>query len=272
MGPRLCLLLFAISLVGCTKKSSREYFEAQGQHDSLTAREGDEAYLTPEMDAVAAKLSAVPANAIEYARAQELLVKVRAENTRMRAEQAALERDLLAAQEASARQPDLKAMLQQNQQVPTEPGPLPIAVVLDAGSAGPGYPVNGMTQTEFSRAFGACVQAETTFDRGGGQKAVALPVVDSEACQRKLRVPPGTLMLFVDGKLLGSATPSEAAKKAAAAANVAYEAAKAAAAQAPVIVLPGSPIPAGYTGVPGVGIGPGTAPAAPGGTLQPRTN
>lgn len=255
-----------LALSGC-KKSSKEYFEATRQHDSLVAQNGEDAYLLPEMDAVAALLAKVPDNAVEVVRARALLEKVNAEMARMRAIQAQLEQEQRAAAKFE------EAIGLQRVDSTTELPRTVEAVQAPAVDAGVEvFPYDGMTQSEFVRVFGACVSTQTTFDRGQGQRVPAFPAVDSPQCLRRLRVPAKSMMLFIDGKLAGSATLMTPPPVAPVDAGPPPE-------QPRYLLVPGAPLPPGYNGVPGTGVVPGGQVPQPApndntlpSTLQPRTN
>ncbi len=68
---------------GCRKPSSVDYYDAQGRYSSLVARQGNDAYLDPEMDRVTALLQQVSPNSMEADKAQQLLQLITVEKQRL---------------------------------------------------------------------------------------------------------------------------------------------------------------------------------------------
>lgn len=262
------LVLVAVGLGAACKKSSPEFHQAQLQYDRLTSNEGDDAYLMPEMEQVSALLSQVPPNAIEVDRARALQAKIAAETARVRAE-----RD--AEQQARVEVP-VAAPPPSTGSTPAPVVDVAPAPVLSTPDAGELVPYAGMPLAEFQKAFGDCVRGERPFDRGG-QVVPSYPVIESAPCLKKLKVPGETVMLFVDGKLAGTATLNAAGR----AERARQDAGASAPPQPEFILVPGAPVPPGFTGIPGSGVMPGATPpppsdqlpsGAPSGTIQPRTN
>lgn len=264
----LSILLVILAISSC-KKSSKEFYESQRRYDVLVAREGDDAFLTPEMGDISQALSAIPSNAIEKPQAVALVAKIAAERTRIEAAQAEAARTQAAAETAAERPPSFPSGAGTRPPEPPKEAP-PVAAAVDAGSGEP-FPFGGMSLAEFRKQFGSCVRGETTFDRGG-ELVPAFPIVESSECQRRLKAPPGSLMIFVGGKLFGTATLSAAGR---ASLDAGAPGPSTRTVPGPsYLVIPGAPVPQGYTGVPGVPIAPGSAAGQPqpNDSLQPRKN
>lgn len=255
-------LLVILALSGC-KKSSKEFYEGQRRYDVLVAREGDDAFLTAEMGEVSQALSAVPSNAIEKPKADALVAKIASERARIEAARAADARAQAAAEAAAQNPPAFPVGM--GTRPPEPPKEVAVVAAVDAGAAEP-FPFGGMSLAEFRKQFGSCVRGETTFDRGG-ELVPAFPVVESAECERRMKAPPGSLMIFVGGKLMGTATLSAAGR---ATLDAGAPGATTRTVDGPsFLVVPGAPIPPGYTSPPGAPVAPG--PQGQGSdSLQPR--
>lgn len=195
----LLALLSVAALSGC-KKSSKEYFEAQRRFDSLTAQEGDDAYLTPEMEQVSQMLSAVPTRAFEYERAQALLAKIGAEKSRVERERAALA--VKPPSDEPYKMPDLP---------PSNPTVgIPSAADVDPfdGGVPEQTPVAGMSEALFKEQFGACVTGPETLKLEGVGDVPAYPAKNTPECLRKLGLTGPAKLFFVKGGLAGRVASS----------------------------------------------------------------
>jgi hypothetical protein len=82
----LCLL--ALSGAACRKKTFHPFYELQGQQDRLITANGDDAYLSPELEQIITALGNVPDETVEKERAVALVTHLKAEQARVRAARA----------------------------------------------------------------------------------------------------------------------------------------------------------------------------------------
>lgn len=83
------ILVVAVSSVGCRKPlASPDYIAASNRYTSLLALHGDSAYAQPEMAEVLGQLGRVPPRSSDYAKAQELIARINADQQRAMAEEA----------------------------------------------------------------------------------------------------------------------------------------------------------------------------------------
>ncbi|GMU61403.1 MAG: hypothetical protein AMXMBFR34_31660 [Myxococcaceae bacterium] len=99
------LLLVLALLPACRKKSALEFYELESSYAILVGRDGDAAYVTPEMDRIEPGLRSIPADAIEAPRATALLTKLCDERRRVEHERARQEAALAAAAQIPAPPP-----------------------------------------------------------------------------------------------------------------------------------------------------------------------
>lgn len=237
----LILLLVSVALGGC-KKSSKEYFEAQRRFDSLTAQEGDEAYVMPEMDQVTQMLSAVPTRAFEYDRAQALLAKIATEKARVTQERAATA--VKPPSDEPYKMPEL----------PSGTGPsIPSAAAVDPfdGGVPEQVPVAGMSEALFKEQFGACVTGPETLKLEGVGDVPAYPAKNTPECLRKLGLTSAAKLFFVKGGLAGRVASTTSVTRTILDGGVTTK------------TLP-APQPPTLFNIPGAPIGGNTPPPAPG--------
>jgi hypothetical protein len=198
------VMLVAAAFSGCRKKHSMEFGLYKADYTALIDRQGDDAYLTPQMDEVVAHLNSVNPDTVEAADAQVLVSKIASEKTRVLAEREAKAK---AVAEAGAAPPTAPSAAR----TPTDfskIGPIPDLNAVDAGVADAGVkaeerPEGGMPEADFRAKFGIC------FD---GPRAVNLPSGPVQAYQVKNRPDcakyggPDVSWYFAGGKLGGTFT------------------------------------------------------------------
>jgi hypothetical protein len=81
-------VVLVASLSGCRKKSNPAFYQLESEQSVLLARDGDDAFASPELAAVLTKLEAFPEDALEKPRAEALVVKLKAGQARVKAERA----------------------------------------------------------------------------------------------------------------------------------------------------------------------------------------
>jgi hypothetical protein len=183
----------ALVVLGCGKKSSKEYFEAQRRYESLLTQEGDGAYLTVEMKTISEALAAVPPRALEYERAQALVAKIASERGRLEQERSAL------ASAATADEPATSPSFQPSLLATDVPGATLEA--FDAGSDD--FPSGGMLEALFQEKYRGCVTGPELIALDGQGQVPAYKVDETSACQKKLGVTGATRFFFIKGALAG---------------------------------------------------------------------
>ncbi len=191
----LCALLPALVLLGCRKKSSPEFFKLESEQSILVARDGDDAWLSPQMDAVLSGLQAISDEAIEKPRAQALASKIVAEQARLKAEQ--------------ARPPPPAPVDPFAGRLPSAPPPPEnpeTAELIDAGELSD-QPWPGMLEQAFVARFGVCFSPGPKATLPDGQAASAYVLSASPACQKQFGAADARVSyLFTDKGLWGKAT------------------------------------------------------------------
>ena len=194
----LVLALIALSVAGCRKKSSPEFFKFEADHSILVAREGEDAYVSPEMDVILAGLQAVPAEAIEKPRAETLAAKILAEKTR-----------LTASRVVKPTPPPVDPFagrLTGTGSSPVEPAP-DSTPETDAGDLPP--PSTGLDLATFLQRYGRCFTEGAPTQLPNGVAATTQVLKSGADCQKLGTAGATTLYLFVDGKVWGKATQTE---------------------------------------------------------------
>lgn len=200
MMRRFALIVCLFAATACHKKSSREFYDAQGRYSVITARLGDDAYDDDEMNRIEALLRGVPANAKEAAQAQALLATIGGERVRVAHEKAELAKPVVFAAPAYVPSSTMAAA------IPPAAGVM--AAAKDAGFS----PPKGMPFDKFLTAFGACMDAtDDVLIPGAPKPGRALAVRKTENCQAQFG---GTerftkMYVFIDEKLFGEATRTE---------------------------------------------------------------
>lgn len=127
---------------GCRRATnSPEYTEAQGLHDRLVAEQGDDAYLSAEMEKVEQLLAQVPEKSLDAQAAQALTTRIQEERERIRTGREAAAAEPTEDGSPSFDSPSGGATME----APPEPA--------DAGAP---RPIQGMLLAEFQRLFGGC--------------------------------------------------------------------------------------------------------------------
>lgn len=266
MRTWLLTLLLPALLTGCAKKSSKAYFEAQRQYESLVSREGEDAFLTEEMAAIAAALAAVPENAREYPQAQALTQKISSERTRLEAERRAAEAE-------AARQPEPTPYERPVDAPPPAPEPIPPSDVV--GEEGP--PQGGMSLAAFNKRFARCVTGPTPYKLAGKGEVPTFKATGTPDCLKLLGLTEVASFFFVDGALAGRVSITTTTTRVivdGGAGGVIVGPPQ------PFTVIPGAPLPPGATQAapptPGTldtaKTGQGMAPTKEEGGLAPRAN
>lgn len=225
------LALLSVTTLGGCKKSSKEYFEAQRRFDSLTAQEGDDAYLLPEMEEVSQMLSAVPTRAFEYDRAQALLARISTEKARIAQERASAA-GVKPAGEPEA--PDFRRPAVA----------LPSAAAVDPFDGGEPelVPTGGMPEALFKEQFGDCVSGPQTIKVDGQGEVPAYQVNETPPCFKRLRVDGPSRFFFVNGALAGRLSSTKTVTR-----TIIDGGAGGTVVQPPTqfLVVPGAPLPPG---------------------------
>lgn len=198
-----CLLL-SLTLSGCKKKSSAEFYRLESEHSVLLTREGDEAYASDEMDVVLAGLRAIPEDTLEKPRADALVATITTEQARVKAARPTAA--VNAPDDVNARFEAIKAArvvetIQANE--------------ADAGAqdAGPVEPTKGMSEADFLKAFGVCFTRGEPFALADGGTATTQLVRDDAKCQAQHGTPGATTRwLFVSGGLFAKLVETSSAK------------------------------------------------------------
>ena len=233
--PLLVLALWGLS--SCRKQSSEAFHKLDAQQSVLISRDGDDAYVSPEMDQIITGLNAVPENAIEKDRAVALTGKLRAEQRRVREEQAAAAAAAAAPEPVAAPRP----LANLSPPEPVEPVAAPPPAV-DAGR--PSDPWAGMEEKEFLTLFGRCFSSDEAAKTPDGKAAKTFAVRDLSGCERHGQAgATKTLFLFVDGKLWGKRSVTTLNAGAPPAPPPPAPVIDAGAA---ILTIPGAPLPEGY--------------------------
>lgn len=276
-GVMRALTVLALALViagtsGCRKKSYKAFYDAERSYRVLVAQEGDDAFLTSEMEQVLVVLRAVPPGAPEEAKAQALVTSIEQERARITAERA---------QEAAAKAEGAAPPTQADFGTPSAIESPPAAAV-EAVPAGPGTPQPGMDETEFKRQFAACVTGPEVIELPTG-KHPAYTGADDERCRKRLGTSATTKFFFINNKLAGRAISqvNAAAVAAAEKARREAEAAQANAKKEEFLIVPGAPLPkaladkvppANTGAMPAAKTGDGLGDATPPSSLPARTD
>lgn len=244
MRVHLVLWLVPTLLLSACKKSSPEFYKLESQQSLLVAREGDDAWVNPEMDAIVQSLQAIPENAIEQPRAAALIAKVAAEQARVRAERAKPPPPPPVdpfADRYPAPSPERVAP----PQAPTESAEDPSAQ--DAGST-PTQPWPGVDEKTFVAVFGNCFSAGPKATLPDGKPASSYVLATSPDCQKQHGGAKGavTSYLFTEKGLWGRATQTTEVRDAGTIVIPGPPAPPAPPEPAPIMLMPGAPVPEGY--------------------------
>ncbi len=199
----VCCLALALVSSSCRKKTYEAFYKLEAQQSSLISNDGDDAYLSPEMDVVLAGLAAVPENAREKERADALLAKLTAEKQRVQAERAAPP----PTPSEPAAPPPLIATVE-----PVKPAP--VAAAEGPVDAGPPQPFAGMSEKAFLAAFGACFSSgPATTTQDGGAATGQVVKNDADCIKRFGTAGATTTFLFTSAGLIGKRTETTSETK-----------------------------------------------------------
>lgn len=199
------LLLGLLAMSGCRKKSAPEFYELESNYSIMVARDGDDAYSSPDMDAVLAGLQKIPSDSVEGPRAAALVATIANERARV-AREAKEVADALA---AAARIPE-----------PPAPGPSlfppppkdPTADT-DAGPAAPPKPYQGMSMADFQKYYGDCFVPGPPKTIPGNPEGVSLQIRDERGCRAQYNAADSrtrVFFVFVKEALVGQLTEQAA--------------------------------------------------------------
>lgn len=232
------MVAFALLMVGssCRKSTWTPYYALDGQQQVLLAREGDDGYLSPEMDGIIAGLRAAPENAREREQALKLADQLSAAQEKLRAQRAAT------AKVEPTPEPRRKWETE-------EPRPAPAAPTaqedVDAGQL---EPWAGMSEEEFIKLFGSCFSGgPASVGPDGGAATTRLVTADPACVARFGTAGKETEYLFLKDGLWGSRSrtrtlvpPTEAQTPTAPRLITAADAGER------ILTIPGAPVRDGY--------------------------
>jgi hypothetical protein len=206
------VIALAVLATGCRKRSAPEFYRLESDVEVLASRDGDDAWVSPEMEGLGQRLGAIPADAVEAPRAVALAARIVSERDRVVAERAQAQAD------RNRPAPTMAAMGLGGEAMQAQPS----ATVAPAAApdAGPSEPVPGMELKAFLRAFADCMELAPVQDVPTVGKASAYLVKSLSACQTKFKVPNDQARryyLFVADRLVGERTEQRVASPAPAA-------------------------------------------------------
>lgn len=246
MRVLLVCLVASLVLAGCRKKSNPEFYKLEGAQSVLVTREGDDGWVSPEMDTIVSGLQAIPADALEKPRAEALVATIAAEQARVKRE-----RTPVAPPPA---QPDPFAgrttVTPEPQGQEEEPSAPEGGEAVDAGE--PAQPWTGMDEKKFLARFGSCFKAGAPITLPTGQPASSyVLLVNKPECQKQFGAPNGVLSyLFTEKGLWGKATETTQIVDGGTVTLPAPPQPPPPAPQPPIITTPGAPQPEGYDKAP----------------------
>jgi hypothetical protein len=194
MRQALYLFTLAFAFVACRKTSSPAFYEAQSKYEVLSAKEGDDVYLSGALTSVVDTLNQVNSSTLEYERATALIQKIERETARVKAERAAAQAEPEAPKAAVPAVPRVTA---------TEPVAQADAVeAVDAGMKETPEPERDMTPQAFAARYQGCVRSVSTAEERAAKKE-RFEVTSSPECQKRLKADPDgvTQFEFAEGKL-----------------------------------------------------------------------
>jgi hypothetical protein len=242
---RVLLLLCvstALLMSGCRKKSNPEFYKLEADQSILVARDGDDAWVSPEMDVVLRGLQAIPEDSVEGPRAAALAAKVATEQARVKAEQAP--------KPAAAPPPDpFAGRVAEPAPAPAPPAEGGATGEVDAGEITLPFP--GMDEKAFVARFGSCFSAGKPVPLPDGKVASSYVIGSSAACQKQFGSATGVAMyLFTEKGLWGKATETTQIIDAGMITLPAPPAPPQPAPPPPILTTPGAPQPEGYEKAP----------------------
>jgi hypothetical protein len=190
------LLGALLGLAGCSRSGgpSPEYAQAREEFNALYGRLLDDAYVSPQMATVEAKLERVPEQSEDHSRAQELLQRIRSERERIQMQIAEREAAVKGAVQATD---DF-----QFARAGEEDAGAPDAGARDAGTSD--QPAAGMPLAELRRRFGMCFDPGTELELPGKGNRPTFVLRNMAVCRerhpgfdRRLVVAEGDRVLFI---------------------------------------------------------------------------
>ncbi|MFT3711745.1 MAG: hypothetical protein QM817_29250 [Archangium sp.] len=231
----VCLLSAAL-LEGCRKKRWDTYYTLDAQQQIAIARDGDDAYVSDEMNGLIASLRGAPADSKEYAQAIALADKLAAEQQRVQSEIDAKKKVVVAAPPNPVAPP-----------FPTVAAPAPPPTPASDVDAGPEEPFFGMSEADFLKAFGSCFSKgpDTTGPDGGA--ASSQLAKNEPACARFNTPNAETSYVFLKASgLWGSVTKTAPRVEKVNTPPAPPQAVAAADAGERILTIPGAPVREGY--------------------------
>lgn len=202
---RAVLVVAALLALSSCKRTYEPYYALEAAQSLLISRDGDDAYVSDEMDELIAGLRSVPNNAREKEKADALVKTLLAEQQRVRTER-------LPPPEPPKTEDPLAALLRasaaesarEEQAAQATPPPV-VPQVVDAGP--PKAPFPGMDEAAFVSLFGGCFTpgpAAASSDGGAGTSQV---VRDTPECRARFGAGTGrTTFLFGSNGLWATRT------------------------------------------------------------------
>lgn len=196
LGLSVVLILAA----GCRKKPS-EFARLEAEYSALVTKDGDDAFESPQMDAILKGLQAVPADAADKPNAQTLAQVIISEQHRV----------------ATMRHVEEPPAAEAPPRRAGDPEPVDEAEALAAGTdvvedAGPPQPKGGMDEKAFLSLFGSCFAPGPPVKLEGGLIASSQVLSANADCQKRFGAPGAvTSYLFADGGLWGKSTDTRPA-------------------------------------------------------------
>lgn len=184
----LCALTFLL-VSGCKKKSSPEFYRLESDQSILVSRDGDDAWVSPEMAAIVTGLEGIAENAIEKPRALNLIAKIDAEKSRVLAERTEAPRPPPTANPFAGRQ--FGEPSPQSEPLPDAP-----ADSVDGGLAEV-EPWNGMPEPLFVTRYGTCFSPGKPGVLADGGATSTQVVSSSADCQKRFGGGAGSVTTFV---------------------------------------------------------------------------
>lgn len=178
---------------GCRKKTAPQFYDLESKYSVNVARDGEDAYSTPEMDAIVAGLSAIGDDTVEGPKAKKLLATISGERDRLKKEKAEAQKAI-----QTTVIPTLTLESPKN----TGTASAPVVDAVDAGK--PSEPYGNMSLTEFKAVFGLCMNDLGTIDLGSKPgKGQGFTNQDSAQCKAQLHLDDATKVtyVFVDERL-----------------------------------------------------------------------
>lgn len=239
--PQRALLVSLMLFAGCNKKTATDYYQAKSTYEVLVATEGDDAFGDPRLARIEATLATVPRGTEEHPLALALLAKIASEKRRVADENAPPPRAPPEAPSPStgffADRDRAAEQVRRETEASNNPPPL----------------VTGMTEAELLKHHGRCVsrigELEVPPEKAAG---VGYQAVASAECQARLKVPAGDVTLFlVGGQFVKWMQRVEEQVTLDAGLVTSTTTVEIDGGTVQRMVMPGMPIPDGYTGVPG---------------------